>query len=170
MNKNPIKHETINTVIHWCTQSELLTNTNYTLALTGSRSFGYATPSSDYDFEILCESNDFAQICQKLNKPAATTGIRLRESQFGIEADRAIDLTLHDRRYVENALRAWRDEPLWIWQRAVPLHDPAGWLASVQQRFSQYPADILQRKSRSTLSPRFPPQRAWHYLQSGLGE
>lgn len=116
MNQKALQHDNIiNAVIHWSTQSELLANTDYTLALTGSQSFGYATPSSDYDFEILCEPSDFAQICRKLGKPSTTTGIRLRESQLGIDAERAIDLTLHDWRYVENALRAWKDEPLWIW-------------------------------------------------------
>ncbi|MCB9149617.1 MAG: hypothetical protein H6641_12725 [Caldilineaceae bacterium] len=52
MNGNADQNDPIiNAAIHRCTQSELLTNIDYVLALTGSRSFGYATPSSDYDFE-----------------------------------------------------------------------------------------------------------------------
>ena len=133
-------------VLRWAAKSDLLAHSNYTIALTGSRSYGFSTESSDYDFEILCDSPTFASICGEYDKRLDSKGITIPKEHHQLKLDREVDLTVHNQEYIKNAIDQWKDEALWIWQHAIPIIDKGGWLESLKSKMGRYPKKVLHEK------------------------
>jgi hypothetical protein len=146
MSSDAINENVSREVLGWAANSDLLAHSSYTIALTGSRTYGFSTDSSDFDFEILCDSQTFESICRRYRKRFDSKGITIPKKHHRLKLDREADVTVHSRQYVRNAIEQWKDEALWIWQHAIPVIDKAGWLESLESKMGRYPEKVLHEK------------------------
>ena len=137
-----------------------------TILITGSRSAGIHTETSDVDIDVLCPQDVYESVQRESFKAGIVKGRRsfffvLRDDDwrryFGKRMGRPhFSLTGLDR--VEEHFRDCTDPFLWIWSNAGVVSDPGGRFQRIRESFSGYPKDLLVRKIK------------YHWLLAGYWE
>lgn len=131
-------------VISRVSEIPTLADSRYAIALTGSRTFGHGSDSSDFDFEVLCEDVTFGRLARDLGRSQSCFGVNLIEP---VDTGNArVEVTAHRLSDIQQSLARWNDEALWIWTHAVPVYDPDEVLAAMKARHAEYPRKVLESK------------------------
>lgn len=118
------------------------------VVLSGSRAVEYHTPSSDYDFLVLTDSETYAQVAQLAGRSSSDKAVEICRNSSENELGSKVDVSVQDVAIVRSAFERFNDVIFWIWTNAKPIVDEPGVIERLQSRFRGYPHDVLESKMK----------------------
>ncbi len=118
------------------------------IVLAGSRTVGYHTSKSDYDFLGLCDTSTYAGILRKTDHDTSVAGIDIPLEREEAEEilGRDVDFSVYETGRIQAAFQEYNDVVLWIWTNAQAIVDPFHSVSELQESFDGYPRNVLEQK------------------------